>query len=544
LRTPVDDWLERQQALTAVERFSRWHDERPARASMYRDRLPAAPPAPGQQYAFSVDLDVCSGCKACVTACHNLNGLDPEETWRDVGQIVGGTGPAATRQHVTTACHHCADPACLEGCPVNAYEKDPLTGIVSHLDDQCIGCRYCTLKCPYDAPKYNARLGIVRKCDLCAGRLAVHEAPACVQACPNGAIRITVVEQRSIGTARAGEVTLPGAPDPVYTRPATVWKASRPLPPDAVPDDSYRLRPGDAHPPLVAMLVLTQLSVGGFVIGRIVEAWTRGGFAAFSAAHAMTALAFALIALAASTLHLGRPHLAWRAMLGIRHSWLSREIAAFTAFAGLAGLYAGVTALAPEAARSVPGTLLGALVALAGVAGVACSAMLYHDTRRAIWRLRRTGLRFALTALILGTATTLAAGALVAALSASDSLGHVLAWGRPLCLVLVTLVLAKLGAEVLDFRFLGDARHTPGKRLALLLTRDLQQATLARFATGLFGGVLAPLFLYAVARSDSGIDVAIAVVVAFVFTLAGETLERSSFFRASAAPGVAGEPTA
>ena len=61
-------------------------------------------------------------------------------------------GPA--QQTVTTACHHCLEPACLSGCPVKAYEKNPVTGIVKHLDDQCIGCQYCILMCPYDAPKY------------------------------------------------------------------------------------------------------------------------------------------------------------------------------------------------------------------------------------------------------------------------------------------------------------------------------------------------------------------------------------------------------
>ena len=53
-----------------------------------------------------------------------------------------------------------------------AYEKDPVTGIVRHLDDQCIGCSYCILKCPYDVPKYSRARGIVRKCDMCHSRLA------------------------------------------------------------------------------------------------------------------------------------------------------------------------------------------------------------------------------------------------------------------------------------------------------------------------------------------------------------------------------------
>ena len=52
-----------------------------------------------------------------------------------------------------------------------AYDKDPITGIVSHLDDQCIGCSYCIFTCPYEVPKFSSSRGIVRKCDLCQGRL-------------------------------------------------------------------------------------------------------------------------------------------------------------------------------------------------------------------------------------------------------------------------------------------------------------------------------------------------------------------------------------
>ncbi len=123
-----------------------------------------------------------------------MNGLDAGESWRSVGVVVG-VGPAGcTQQTVTTACHHCVEPACLVGCPVDAYEKDPVTGIVRHLDDQCIGCSYCTWTCPYEVPRFNERLGIVRKCDLCSDRLGAGEAPACVQACPTGAIAVGVVD--------------------------------------------------------------------------------------------------------------------------------------------------------------------------------------------------------------------------------------------------------------------------------------------------------------------------------------------------------------
>ena len=130
----------------------------PAQARYYHDLIPAAKPGLGEQYAFAVDLDACTGCKACVSACHSLNGLEENETWRKVGLLHGSTETEPYRQTITTACHHCVEPGCLEGCPVMAYEKDDETGIVRHLDDQCIGCQYCMLKCPYDVPQYSERL--------------------------------------------------------------------------------------------------------------------------------------------------------------------------------------------------------------------------------------------------------------------------------------------------------------------------------------------------------------------------------------------------
>jgi ferredoxin len=144
--TLVERLLDEQRQPTAVDTFARLHatDRLPPQEKYYRELLPLNAPRPGEQYAFEVDLDRCSGCKACVTACHALNGLDESEVWRDVGLLHGGTTDLPVVQHVTTACHHCLEPACLTACPVNAYEKDLHTGIVKHLDDQCFGCQYCT----------------------------------------------------------------------------------------------------------------------------------------------------------------------------------------------------------------------------------------------------------------------------------------------------------------------------------------------------------------------------------------------------------------
>src|SRR6516165_4393551 len=342
--TLIDDLLGEQQLLTPVARFSLKQElgSLPAQAKYYRDLLPFTLPGAGQQYAFAVDLDACTGCKACVTACHSLNGLDEGETWRDVGTLFGGTGAEPIQQTVTTACHHCLDPACMNGCPVNAYDKDPVTGIVRHLDDQCIGCQYCILKCPYDVPKYSKKRGIVRKCDMCSSRLAVGEAPACVQACPNEAIRITIVNIEQIAAERRQKNSfLPTAPESDYTLPTTQYFTAKNLPANLWPADFYKIKPEHSHLPLVVMLVLTQLSVGAFSFAIGLRLFFPAQLVrTVTPFHSVVALLLGLVALGASTMHLGRPLYAWRAFVGLKTSWLSREIIIFGLFARVSVIYA------------------------------------------------------------------------------------------------------------------------------------------------------------------------------------------------------------
>ena len=342
-----------QQRLdTPVARFSSAHDQlAPDVTAIAPQLIPLSAPRPGEQYAFEVALDSCTGCKACVSACHSLNGLDDTETWRDVGLLVSDDRHHPFTQTVTTACHHCADPACLNGCPVLAYEKDPVTGIVRHLDDQCIGCNYCVLKCPYDVPKYNARLGIVRKCDMCHDRLAHGEAPACAQACPTSAIRIVTVTTTAAanGAPRADTTAfLPAAPAPDYTQPTTRYVSRRALPSDLVAADHATLRPQPPHWPLVALLTLMPMAVGCGVVDRVLS-WP-------TAALVLVGWSAGAAGLALSVLHLGQPRRAWRVFLGWRASWLSREALVFGAWFLLATGYTAMRVgwLAAGAPREYP----------------------------------------------------------------------------------------------------------------------------------------------------------------------------------------------
>lgn len=506
LQTPVGVFSDRHE-LAAVE---------PEQAQFYKQLIPLSKPGEGEQYAFRVDLDKCTGCKACVSACHSLNGLDEDETWRDVGTIHGeapGLAGASYTQTITTACHHCSDPACLNGCPVLAYEKDPETGIVHHLDDQCIGCQYCALKCPYDVPKYSKKLGIVRKCDMCHSRLAEEEAPACVQACPTEAISITIINTaETMATAAKGEGFLPSAPEPSYTIPTTQYVTERTIPENVEAADYHALRPEHGHFPLVLMLVLTQFSVGLY------------GFSLFAEAlHAnylrVAALICMAIGLTASTLHLGRPLGAWRSFLGLRRSWLSREIVVF----GLFSLVAAPFTLSGFI-DSFPVPLskfFGVSTFICGLLGVFTSVMIYHDTRRPFWEFPVTAIKFFGTVLGLASITYAVIGA------AFDSAAPVAVF-----LTLVAFV-AKLAMESLMLLSIKDLEMNPNKKTAALMLVTLRSSTASRFGLAVLGLVFTAALLL---RPDSWMF----AVVALTCLLAAELLERSLFFRAVAAPKMPG----
>ena len=511
--TLVDELLAEQQTLSAVDRFSRLHDRDalPAMARHYKALLPAAPPAPGEQYAFEVNLDACTGCKACVSACHSLNGLDDDEAWRDVGLLLGGRRNDAYQQVVTTACHHCADPACMNGCPVGAYEKEADTGIVRHLDDQCIGCQYCVLKCPYDVPKYSDRLGIVRKCDMCVGRLREGEAPACVQACPTSAISIRVVKKEEL-TFAANTEMLPGAFDSSYTKPSTLYRTSKVMPANTKPADAKALRLEHAHWPLVWMMVLTQLSAGMFAVQAVL---TSAGLVPVLASVVYAATAILLTGLSVSVLHLGRPLGAWRFFIGLRTSWMSREILAFSLFAGCAQL-----ACAGVYFHASAGLGLGLVSAsaLVGLAAVFTSVMIYVDTHRPFWNAGLVNGKFFGTAWVLGLTA-------VGAISMDKR-------------VLAAALIVRMGLfaweQTRNRRALED-ESTPWHASARVMKVRLEQLMNAR------DGVYLVFLMMAIpALAMNGAAVGFWGAGMLLMALATQIMERYTFFAASMGPRMTG----
>lgn len=183
-------------------------------------------------WGMTIDLDKCTGCQACVVACQVENNLPVQGIrearenriiqWIYILPVVEGEYPYVRTRYMPVMCQHCDNPPCTKVCPVGATYKNP-EGIVAQIYPRCIGCRYCANNCPYTIKSFNWRSpkwpekmslglnpdvsvrqkGVVEKCTFCHHRLQharetaraegreLREGdyvPACVQACPAGAM--------------------------------------------------------------------------------------------------------------------------------------------------------------------------------------------------------------------------------------------------------------------------------------------------------------------------------------------------------------------
>ncbi|MGE5344263.1 MAG: DmsC/YnfH family molybdoenzyme membrane anchor subunit [Candidatus Omnitrophota bacterium] len=289
---------------------------------------------------FVVDPNRCTGCGACMVACATENAHRQGLNWRQVVTFNETRYPRIPLFHLSMACNHCLSPACLTACPASAYSKDSETGAVLPNPDHCLGCKYCTWACPYDAPQYNAAKGVIEKCDFCNDRLKKGDAPACVTACPVGALRINdPTENRFADTD----------PHPIegFTnagiRPAIRFKPLRSqqrVPEQTAPPASasgLQLFESSFRPPEKKITLQSEWTLVAFTsIAFILVALLTASVSGIFSLNPLVFLAAGGVAMAMSSIHLGKKHRAYRAVFHVASSWLSREIVFFSAFLMLA----------------------------------------------------------------------------------------------------------------------------------------------------------------------------------------------------------------
>jgi len=186
------------------------------------DVLPPGAALKAGRWAMAIDVKKCLAAKdcrdACIHACHETHNVpdlgnkkdEVKWIWRETGghlfpsQLDEYRGAELARQTIPALCNHCANPPCTRVCPTGATFKRG-DGIVVMDPHRCIGCRFCMAACPYGSrsfnwkdprpyvvkinPDYPTRTkGVVEKCTFCDERLAQGKPPACVAACPCGAL--------------------------------------------------------------------------------------------------------------------------------------------------------------------------------------------------------------------------------------------------------------------------------------------------------------------------------------------------------------------
>ena len=172
-------------------------------------------PVEQRRWGMVIDTRKCVGCHACTVACVMENRLPPGVVYRPVIDTVSGEYPLVRRTFLPRPCMQCENPPCVPVCPVGATYKRP-DGVVTIDYENCIGCRYCLVACPYqartfdfgenwtdDAPQRSpaellpsfeygrkwarhadqSPVGNARKCHFCLHRIEKGVLPACVTTC-------------------------------------------------------------------------------------------------------------------------------------------------------------------------------------------------------------------------------------------------------------------------------------------------------------------------------------------------------------------------
>ena len=139
--------------------------------------------------ATLINTDLCLGCNACTVECKRNNDLPVGQSisWTRIDELETGTFPNTKAYFIKQSCKHCTDAACVEVCPVGAASKPDGVHVVIN-QEECIGCGYCTMSCPFGTPHFGEPKGASQKCSYCYGTKIDGEFTACDTACPFGAI--------------------------------------------------------------------------------------------------------------------------------------------------------------------------------------------------------------------------------------------------------------------------------------------------------------------------------------------------------------------
>jgi len=278
---------------------------------------------------FIFDKNKCVGCEACVLACVNENGFQSPLQWRTISASNTLKTPGLPLFYFSMACNHCEDAPCMKYCPALAFKRSEQTGAVLHIENNCIGCKYCTWQCPYDAPKFNPIKGTVEKCTFCESRLIDGQKPACASLCPTEALDFS---QKPIDKS----IIMPDLEINRYPKPSIVIKE---LVKESGPRIDNSLFEGEefiAIEPKKESKINARKEWPLLVFTLIISVFSGMMAAGHPSTDVMYSrelfLAVGFTGAILSMLHLGRKERMWRSVLNIRHSWLSREILFFGIF--------------------------------------------------------------------------------------------------------------------------------------------------------------------------------------------------------------------
>jgi len=285
---------------------------------------------------FIFDQNKCVGCHACVVACQIENKDRFTIPWRKISTFNEDQFSNIPLFHFSLACNHCEEAPCIDACPTLAYTRDDVLDIVKHHEERCIGCKYCTWVCPYDAPKYSDENGVVEKCTLCEERIKDQKKPACANLCPTGALDYGDIESFRDFSGFAGfpdnniQPSIRIIPirkkNPVMDQPLGELNRELLKKKTGISEKKIHLK---SEWVLVLFTLICSLLAGVFYARFFndfnVSRWlflavgVLGGFLTF--------------------LHLGKKWRVWRVFLNVNHSWLSREIVSFGGFIVMSALF-------------------------------------------------------------------------------------------------------------------------------------------------------------------------------------------------------------